>query len=146
DNGMPFPRARSNVYDYGTHVPLIVRWGGLKARGIVLDDFINLADLAPTFLALAGVETPLMMNGKNLKPLLEEATQSGQFSATNDATFTGFQRHIANARLEMRGYPVRAIHTADWLYIRNFTPERWPAGKPNKFPDIDNGSPSKEAL
>ena len=27
DNGMPFPRAKANLYDLGTHVPLVVRWG-----------------------------------------------------------------------------------------------------------------------
>ena len=26
DNGMPFPRAKANVYDYGTRMPLAIRW------------------------------------------------------------------------------------------------------------------------
>lgn len=25
DNGMPFPRAKANLYEYGTHVPLAIR-------------------------------------------------------------------------------------------------------------------------
>ena len=48
----------------------------------------------------------------------------------------------------MGGYPCRAIRTHDFLYIRNFSPDRWPAGTPDyeraAFPgswlgDCDNG-------
>ena len=28
DNGLPFPRCKSNLYDSGTNVPLAVRWPG----------------------------------------------------------------------------------------------------------------------
>jgi uncharacterized sulfatase len=28
------------------------------------------------------------------------------------------------------GYPMRSIRTGDYLYIRNFRPERWPTGNP----------------
>ncbi len=57
--------------------------------------------------------------------------------------FSGFERHIGDARLEHRGYPSRAIHANNYLYIKNFTPDRWPAGRPSSFADIDDGSPSK---
>jgi hypothetical protein len=41
---------------------------------------------------------------------------------------------------------VRAIRTKDFLYVRNFHPERWPAGNPETdFGNID-GSPSKEVV
>ena len=48
----------------------------------------------------------------------------------------------------MGGYPCRAIRTHEYLYIRNFAPDRWPAGTPDyhkaAFPgswlaDCDNG-------
>jgi hypothetical protein len=46
----------------------------------------------------------------------------------------------------MGGYPCRAIRTDDFLYIRNFVPERWPAGVPDgathpigRFADCDDG-------
>jgi len=37
---------------------------------------------------------------------------------------------------------MRAIRTHDFLYIRNFKPDRWPAGDPEGYGDID-GSPTK---
>jgi uncharacterized sulfatase len=39
-------------------------------------------------------------------------------------------------RLDGLGYPCRAIRTDDHLYIRNFKPDRWPAGHP-----VDGGEP-----
>jgi hypothetical protein len=41
------------------------------------------------------------------------------------------------------GYPMRAIRTREYLYIRNYEPDRWPACDPPHYGDIDNG-PSKE--
>jgi N-sulfoglucosamine sulfohydrolase len=29
------------------------------------------------------------------------------------------------------GYPRHAIHTREWTYIRNYEPDRWPAGDPD---------------
>ena len=56
DNGMPFPRAKANLYDYGARMPLAVRWPERVRGGRVVDDFIGFADYAPTILEAAGVE------------------------------------------------------------------------------------------
>src|SRR3546814_318939 len=48
DNGMPFPRAKANVYEYGIHVPLAIRWGASVQGGRTSDDLINLIDLYRT--------------------------------------------------------------------------------------------------
>jgi hypothetical protein len=41
------------------------------------------------------------------------------------------------------GYPARAIRQGDLFYVRNFAPERWPCGDPDRdLRDTDN-SPSK---
>ena len=55
DNGWPFPRSKATCYDTGTHQPLAVRWGGKIKPGRVVDDFVSLADLAPTFLEVGRV-------------------------------------------------------------------------------------------
>ena len=48
------------------------------------------------------------------------------------------------------GYPIRGLRTRDFLYLRNFAPERWPAGDPPIYGDVDQAysiadSPSKQA-
>lgn len=145
DNGIPFARAKSTNYEYGTRVPLAMRWGKAIKPQRQVSDLVSLTDLAPTFLDLAGVKIPKNMTGKSLRQqLLVDA--SGQIDPARTAVFSGFERHIGNARLDNRGYPSRAIHTNQYLYIRNFAPARWPAGRPPDFEDIDDGSQSKDWL
>ncbi|MFW5869131.1 MAG: sulfatase, partial [Armatimonadota bacterium] len=49
DNGMPFPRAKANLYDYGTRMPMAVAWPGEIKGGRTVTDFVSFADFAPTF-------------------------------------------------------------------------------------------------
>ncbi len=140
DNGMPFPRCKSNLYDRGTHVPLAVRWPARVAGGRIVRDFISLSDLAPTFLAAAGLEPTDMMTGRNFLDVLTSG-KSGQVDPQRTLVFTGMERHTTG-RAGGVGYPMRAIRTHDHLYIRNFKPDRWPAGDPEVYRDIDN-SPTK---
>ena len=145
DNGMAFPRAKSNNYEYGTHVPFAVRWGNGITDHQDVTDFLSLTDIAPTFLDLAGITPPAAMTGKSFRQQLL-AKKSGRIDKQRNAAFSGFERHIKDARLEDRGYPSRAIHTDKYLYIQNLAPERWPAGMPPKLLDIDDGSPSKNII
>ncbi|MFC1543520.1 sulfatase [Candidatus Neomarinimicrobiota bacterium] len=142
DNGMPFPRAKANLYDKGIHVPLAIRWGDHISGGLVLDDFVSFIDFAPTFLEAAGLPVPDEMTGRSLMPLLT-AMGAGLVNKNRDHVLTGRERHT-HARPDNVGYPARSIRTSDYLYIRNFKPERWPAGDPGGegYYDID-GSPSK---
>src|SRR5262245_55947744 len=145
DNGMPFPRAKANLYDGGSRVPLAVRWPGKVKGGLTLNDFVVLTDVAPTMLEAAGMRPNNEMTGRSLTPLLAGQKQSGR-----DKVFLERERH-ANVRRGDLSYPSRAVRTKDFLYIRNFRPDRWPAGDPQKyfavgdFGDIDGG-PSKESL
>ncbi len=145
DNGLPFPRAKANLYDGGTHVPLAIRFPGKVGGGRALDEFVVLTDLAPTLLEAAGVTPPPAMTGRSLMTLLGGAQQPGR-----DKVFLERERH-ANVRRGDLSYPSRAVRTRDFLYIRNLRPDRWPAGGPEmyfavgEYGDIDGG-PSKDLL
>lgn len=140
DNGLPFPRCKSNLYDRGTNVPLAVRWPAKVKGGRVVKDFISLSDLAPTFLEAAGLKPTADMTGSSFLDILTSG-KSGQVDPERDKVFTGMERHTTR-RADKVGYPMRAIRTHDYLYIRNFKPDRWPAGDPEGYGDIDN-SPTK---
>ena len=72
DHGAPgFPNGKCNLYDFGTAVPLAVRWPGTGKPGRVVDDFVNITDLAPTFLDAAGVAIPEVMTGRSLRPVVD---------------------------------------------------------------------------
>ena len=144
DHGAPgFPRGKCNLYDFGVSVPLAIRGPSLGAKGRVMDDFINLMDLAPTFLEFAGVEPPSVMTGKSFLPLLK-SDKSGWFDKERDWVITGRERHVAKARAGNLPFPQRALRTKDYLYIINFKPERYPMGDPGKVTDAS--TPPKNIL
>ncbi|WP_084442020.1 sulfatase [Termitidicoccus mucosus] len=130
DHGIPgFPRAKCNLYNIGTEVALLVRWGNHIKPGRAVDDFINLMDLAPTFLEAAGETPPACMTGRSILPLLRSG-KDGQIDPRRDYVITGRERHFDRARADYTPYPQRAIRTKEFLYIRNFKPERRPMGDP----------------
>lgn len=132
DHGAPgFPHGKCNLYDFGTSVSLAIRGAGTQG-GRVLDDFITLPDLAPTFLELGGVKVPEVMTGRSLVSLLRSKS-TGQIDPKRDAVFIGRERHVENARADFAPYPQRAIRTHDFLYIINFRPDRWPLGDPYRL-------------
>ena len=166
DHGIPgFTRGKCNLYNLGTEVSLFVRWGDKVKGGRTVDDFINMMDIAPTFLEIAGLTPPDCMTGRSIVPLLL-SDKSGQVDATRDYVVTGRERHVETAREGLLPYPQRSIRTKDFLYIRNFEPDRWPMGNPyhkeggntleegratnlaqthTTFPDMDGG-PTKTWL
>ncbi len=150
DHGWPFPRGKTNLYDHGVRVPLAVQWGSKITKNRIVKDFVSLTDLAPTFLEIAGVDIPEEMTGRSILPLLN-ATQSELVEKSRDHVFVGRERHTPAQIDHMGGYPMRAIRTEAFLYIRNFLPERWPAGHPDGsmrgpiYSDIDNG-PTKDEI
>ncbi len=144
DHGFPgVTRGKCNLYDLGTQVPLAIRWpAGIKTTGRVVDDFVSLPDLAPTFLEAAGVDAPETMIARSLVPVLK-SPRSGQVDPHRDAVFTGRERHVALARTGNKPYPQRAIRTDQYLYIINFEPQRWPMGT---GPGSESQMPSFEQL
>jgi len=147
DNGLPFPRCKANLYDCGTHVPLAVRWGAAVKGGREVEDFISLADLAPTFLEAAGLKPTSAMTARGFLDVLTSA-KSGWVDPRRERVLVGRERHTLAQPEGAAGYPMRAIRTRDYLYIRNYKPDRFPAGvavEGNEFRDIDNG-PSKQFM
>lgn len=151
DNGMAFPRAKGNLYEYGVHVPLAIRWGGRIPPGQVVDDLVSLIDIAPTLLEATGLDRPATMTGRSLLPRM-----TGRTGTPRQEVVFGIERHFPGSRPGGAGYPSRAIRTADYLYIENLTPERnpagdrpgpvWPSDDPTGgFGDTDGG-PSKTVL
>jgi uncharacterized sulfatase len=132
DNGWPFPRCKANLYDGGTRQPLAVCWPARIKAGQVCGDFINLMDLAPTFLEAADLKPLPEMTGRSFLGLLTGNEKCG----SRNAVFLERERH-ANVRAGNVGYPSRAIRTRDFLFIGNLRPDRWPGGDP-KAPDYQN--------
>jgi len=134
DHGMPgVPSGKCNLYDHGTSVSLAIRFPGGKA-GRVIDDIVRIPDLAPTFMEIAGLNPPEGLYGRSLLPLLK-SQQEGQLDNARDWAIIGRERHVASAREDNLPYPMRALRKHNFLYIRNFEPDRWPMGSPGGASD-----------
>lgn len=161
DHGMGFPKAKANLYEYSVRVPLAVRWGAAVPANRKVGDLINLIDLTATIYEATGVAPPKKhpLAGRSLMGILR-GNDEGIVEVERDAVFCGRERH-SSARFENLTYPMRSIRSHEFLYIRNFAPDRWPHGAPqalgrdgklqsitnpdSSFADID-GSPAKAFL
>jgi uncharacterized sulfatase len=74
---------------------------------------VSLVDLVPTLVAAAGGSPPTDIDGRSFLPIL-----TGRESEFRDAVFT---THSGDGN--MNEYPIRAVRTAHWKYIRNLRPE-----------------------
>jgi len=149
DHGWPFPRSKANLYDSGTHVCLAAQWGDRIKPGRVVNDFVSFHDFAPTFMELAGLKPLDVMTGRSLMNIIT-AAKSGQIEPQRNHVVLGKERHTPCQENDAGGTPMRALRTKDFLLIRNFKPERWPAGAPvakykGAYFDID-GSPTKDVV
>ncbi|HLU99846.1 MAG TPA: sulfatase/phosphatase domain-containing protein, partial [Acidobacteriota bacterium] len=133
DNGMSFPRAKANLYEYGIHVPLAIQWPKRIPPGRTINDLVSLVDLAPTILEITGIEHTgrFPMTGRSILSILL-SEEEGVIDPSRNGVYSGRERH-SSSRYENMGYPARAVRTEEYLYIRNFAPERWPAGDPQKY-------------
>lgn len=144
DNGNPFPRAKSTVYQNGCHVPLAIRWPDQCPEGRSVTDFISFVDFAPTLLEVAGINPdPYGFTGKSFMDVIR-SERSGRVDCSRNMLFTGRERH-AYCRHHNIGYPSRSVVTDDFLYIRNFEPDRMPGGDPSTYGEVDD-SPSKSHI
>lgn len=149
DHGMPFPRVKGYAYHDSNHVPLAVRFPkGMTHSGRTVQDFVSFTDLAPTILDYAGVSLEdsgmASITGSSLRPIME-SHQSGFVMPERDHVLIGKERTDVG-RPGNQGYPIRGIVTSTHLYLRNYEPDRWPAGNPETgYLDTD-GSPVKTLI
>ena len=113
DNGMPFPRGKADMYDYGTRMPLAIRWPQEVPGGRVIHDFTNLIDLAPTFIEASGLTPHPDMTGKSLLSILKSGEQ-GWVDPGRDAAYYGREAHSFFARIHenRQSYPC-LLYTSD---------------------------------
>ncbi|HBH83219.1 MAG: sulfatase [Bacteroidetes bacterium GWE2_41_25] len=136
DNGMPFPRAKANAFDYGVHVPLAISYPDGFPGNRVVEDPVSFVDIAPTILEMTGTESEGMMPicGRSITNILK-SKKTGIVDETKNYVFAGRERH-SSSRWNNLGYPIRAIRSKQYLLIWNMRPDLWPAGDPRAFKPV----------
>lgn len=117
DNGTSLPRAKTNLYDWGVHVPLAMMWPARVPAGRTIDDFVGFPDLAPTILAAAGLPVPPEMTGRSLLATLVSHA-SGRVDPARDVTVNGIEWHGNMPPIDIAA---RMIRDDRFAYIVNYS-------------------------
>jgi arylsulfatase A-like enzyme len=119
DHGDGLPFVKREIYDRGTHVPFIVKFGKHWAHvnpfapklGVVDDQLISFVDLAPTVLSLAGCQIPKHLQGQAFLGPSKAASPRKYVFAARDRMDSEYDR-------------VRSVRDKQFLYLRNYMPEK----------------------
>ncbi|QDU61653.1 Arylsulfatase [Planctomycetes bacterium Pan216] len=107
DNGRPFPRCKTTLFDSGIKTPFIVRWPKVVEPGTTCDALASTVDIAPTFVQLAGLSEPPSFQGVSFAPLLREPNAKIRDYVFADHDWHDFEDHQ------------RAVRSQRYKYIRN---------------------------
>ena len=111
DNGRPFPRCKTRLYDSGIKTPFIVHYpDGVKAGTTA--SLISSIDVGSTIVDLAGLKPNERMQGVSFLPILKNHK-----AVTRDVVFAEHNWHVYRNHERM-------VRTGDWLYIRNNFPDQ----------------------
>jgi uncharacterized sulfatase len=113
DHGAQFPFGKWNAYDAGVRTPLVVAWPGRIKPGRTSAAMVSWVDLLPTCLEAAGGRPHVQLSGRSFLGVL-----CGEADQHRDKVFI---THSGDGK--MNEYPLRAVRTRDWKYIRNLDPE-----------------------
>jgi len=101
DNGRPFPRCKTTLFDSGVRTPFVVRWPARVAAGGVTHSLVSALDIAPTFCELAGAEMFPSFQGTSFVPILTDPTATTRewvFAEHNWHDYRAFERSVRSQR------------------------------------------------
>lgn len=123
DHGVGLPGGKRWAAEAGYREPLLIRWPGAIAPGTVCERPVSLMDLAPTMLAMCGLEVPEHMHG--------------QVVIGPDGLVSEHLRpYVVSARDRMGESEdtSRSVRDARFRYTRHLHPDR-PAMQHSEYPD-----------
>ena len=117
DNGRPFPRSKTRVYDSGMKTPFVVYWPeGITQKGSSSNSLISVIDIAPTVVELAGGEIPVSFQGKSFASVLQDPSKDFRQYVFSEHNWHDYEAHE------------RMVRSKDYLYVLNSRPQYDNAG------------------
>lgn len=112
DHGSQWPFGKWNLYDYGTHVPLVVSWPNKIKHPGQTKAMVSWVDIFPSLIDLAGGKFPNNLDGKSFLKVLENPE-------VNHRDFI-YSTHSGDGHFNV--YPMRSVRTDRYKYIHNLFP------------------------
>lgn len=111
DNGRPFPRNKTRLYDEGIKTPLIIHWPeGIPKSGLESNSLVSAIDIAPTLMEISGVKAPETFQGKSFMGLFRDPDKKFRTYVFAEHNWHDFMAHE------------RMVRTENFLYIENGLP------------------------
>ncbi|NQV34557.1 MAG: sulfatase [Phycisphaeraceae bacterium] len=129
DNGRPFPRCKSRMYDSGIKTPWVVHYPDLIKRPSVTRSLISVIDLSATCLELARVHKPACVQGQSFVSILKDPSTTVRDMIFSEHNWHVYQNHE------------RMVRFGNLLYIKNNFPNQ-----PNLCYESDNTFPAGDEL
>ena len=111
DNGRPFPRCKTRLYDSGIRTPFLIARPGTIAPSET-HSLISSIDISATILELAGAKKDQRIQGVSFAPILENPKVT-----VRDYVFAEHNWHVYQAHERM-------VRFGNFLYIRNNFPNQ----------------------
>ncbi|MEM6473347.1 MAG: sulfatase [Planctomycetota bacterium] len=112
DNGRPFPRDKTSLYDGGIRTPWIIRWPQKIKAGQTTNSLVSSVDLAPTILKLGGGDpSAIPHEGLSFLRVLEDSAATHREFAFAEDHWHDYEDHA------------RAVMTTQFKLIRNDYPD-----------------------
>jgi N-sulfoglucosamine sulfohydrolase len=108
DNGRPFPREKTTLYDSGIKTPWIIKWPGVIKPGTESNSLVSAVDIAPTILHLAGLNPLTGTDGIDFSAILLNPVFEIRDFIFAESNWHDFEDYS------------RAIRTTEFKYIRNY--------------------------
>jgi N-sulfoglucosamine sulfohydrolase len=126
DNGRPFPRSKSRVYDSGMKTPFIVKWeNGITRPGSSSKSLVSVLDIAPTLLEVAGLAAAPAFQGRSFTKLLQDPTRDFRQYVFAEHNWHDYEAHE------------RMVRSKNLMYVLNSRPQL-----SNHGPADSNSSPA----
>ncbi|MCU0246927.1 MAG: sulfatase, partial [Bryobacter sp.] len=111
DNGAQWPFGKWNLYDAGIRMPLVAAWPGVIRKGARSDAMLHFTDFLPTMMEVAGGRPAAEIDGRSFLKALTASSRRHRDEV--------FASHTADNHSGMNCYPMRAVRTERFKYIRN---------------------------
>lgn len=113
EQGWQFSGGKWTNWDLGVHTGLIAKWPGKIKPGTSTEALVQFADVTPTFIDIAGGEEIPAVSGTSFLDVLlgkKEKHRKYVYCMHNNVP-------------EGKPYPIRAVISGEYHYIRNFLPD-----------------------
>lgn len=111
DNGRPFPRDKTTLYNGGIKTPWIVKWPHSAKANTVTESLVSAVDIAPTMLELAGLSPMAGLEGSSFLPILKNGQATIRSYAFGEDHWHDYEDHA------------RVVLNQKWKLIRNDYPD-----------------------